>query len=352
VSQEQLISLETSRALEATRRFEDLLLYHVAFDDLNADRRTEANLARLVANTGRVAVVGSSGSGKSSVIASVLGPLSTVLPDDVLPLRVPVAAEVDKTVTEPGLLARHIVRFVTRWASPERFSPAEQEELQRSVAEVTRRAGGAGTRLYHVGRPLWMANAELAHQVQATGEDSQQEGSSSDAIEHLRRMVALFLSHGLLPVFVFDDSDTWVRIPGIDRTKVANAFFLRCVRMLSKELEAGCVLAIHETYLDLTGYREASKLLSGEVRVPRLAEPAQALERILHHRLEAADVGVPLGDVIEPKAVARLASYYESGRTIREVLRVAQRSLQHALSDGVPRVVPQLVGQAIGELRS
>jgi len=351
VSHEQLIALETSRALEATRRFEDLLLYHVAFDDLNSDQRTEASLARLVANTGRVAVVGASGSGKSSVIASVLGPLSTALPDDVLPLRVPVAAEVDRTVTEPGLLARHIIRFVTRWASRERFSPAEQEELQRSVAEVKHRAGRAGGRPYHVGLPLWMANAELAHQVQATGED-RQEGSSTDAIEHLRRMVALFLSHGLLPVFVFDDSDTWVRIPGLDRTKVANAFFLRCVRMLSKELEAGCVLAIHETYLDLTGYREASKLLSGEVRVPRLAEPAQALERILHHRLEAADVGVPLDDVIGPEAVARLASYYESGKTIREVLRVAQRSLQHALSDGVPSVVPQLVGQAIGELRA
>jgi hypothetical protein len=280
----------------------------------------------------------------------VLGPLSTVLPRDVLPLRVPVAAEVDRTVTEPGLLARHIVRFVTRWASPERFSPAEQEELRRSAAEVTRRARGAGTRRYHVGLPLWTANAELAHQVRATGEDEHGVGGSTGAVEHLQRLVALFLSHGLLPVFVFDDSDTWVRIPGLDRTKVANAFFLRCVRMLAKELEAGCVLAIHETYLDLTGYREASKLLSGEVWVPRLSEPAPALDRILRHRLEAADMGISLDDVIDPAAVARLASYYESGKTIREVLRVAQRSLQHALSGGVPRVVPQLVGQAIGEL--
>jgi hypothetical protein len=278
--------------------------------------------------------------------------LSSVLPDTVLPLRVPVAAELDKTVMEPGLLARHIVRFVTRWASPERFSPAERQELERGVAEVKRRAGGVRTRAYHVGLPLWMANVELAHQVKATGEAVEERGSSSDAVEHLRRMVALLLSHGLLPVLVFDDSDTWLRIPGLDRTKVANTFFVRCIRMLAKELESGCVLAIHDTYLDLTGYREASKLLSGEVWVPQLSAPADGLERILSHRLTSADVPAALHEVFEPAAVVRLARYYETGRSLRDVLRVAQRSLQHALSDGMPRVVPQLIGQAIAELRS
>jgi len=351
VSYDQLRAVETTRALEPTHRFEDLLLYHVAFDELNDEPRTEAMLARLVAHGGRVVVIGESGSGKSSVIAAVLGPLSMMLPERVLPLRVPVAAEVDRTVTEPGLLAKHMVRFVTRWATPERFSPAEQSDLRRGVADFRRRAGAAKVRAYHVGLPLWMANVELAHEVRETGEAYEERGSSSDAIEHLRRMVALFGSHDLLPVFVFDDSDTWVRIPGSDRSKVANAFFLRGVRMLAKELDAGLVLAVHDTYLGLTGYRDASALLSGEVRIPRLAAAEEGLRRILEHRFAVAEVPADLDEVLDPAALAALARHYESGRSIREVLRVAQRSFQNALSDREGAVTPPLVAQAIAEFR-
>ncbi len=350
MSYDQLRAVETTRALEPTHRFEDLLLYHVAFDELNGEPRTEAMLARLLATGGRVVVIGESGSGKSSVIAAVLGPLSVMLPERILPLRVPVAAEVDRTVSEPGLLARHIARFVTRWATQERFSPAEQADLRRG-AGIGRRAGSSEVRTYHVGLPLWMANADLAHEVRETGEAYDERGSSSDAIEHLRRMVALFGSHDLWPVFVFDDSDTWVRIPGSDRSKVANAFFLRGVRMLAKELDAGLVLAVHDTYLGLTGYRDASALLTGEVRIPRLRAPEAGLHRILEHRLAVAEVPADVGEVLHPAGLAALARYYDSGRGIREVLRVAQRSFQNALSDREEAVPPPLVAQAIAEFR-
>jgi len=350
VSYERLLQLEASRAFDATRRFEDLAFYHVAFDELNGDEHTESALRRLVGNHGRVAVVGPSGSGKSSVIASVFGPLSMDLPENIIPLRVPVAAEVDEVVTEPGALARHVVRYVTRWASRERFSEAEQQVFERGVAEVHRRAGGRTTREYHVGLPVWLANAEFARQVQSAGEEFATQASGADAVEHLKEMVSLFESHNLFPVFVFDDSDTWLRIPGLDRSDVATAFFMKNVRMMCKEVDAGLVLAVHTDYLDLDGYKEGTKLLSGQIPIPRLTSALSGVERILHDRLIVAEVPVKIADIVDDAAVANLAEYYETDRTIRDLLRVVQRALQDALSDSHERITSHLIQQAVGEL--
>jgi energy-coupling factor transporter ATP-binding protein EcfA2 len=133
VTLEQLGEVETSRAFEATKRFDQLGYFHVPFDQLNGDDHTEAAFTRLVGNAERVAVVGASGCGKSSLIASVLGPLSVNLPDAIVPLRVPVAAEQDDVVIEPGSMARHIVLYATRWASAELFSDEERPFLNRQL---------------------------------------------------------------------------------------------------------------------------------------------------------------------------------------------------------------------------
>lgn len=107
-------------------------------------------------------------------------------------------------------------------------------------------------------------------------------------------MVSLFESHELFPVFVFDDSDTWLRIAGLDRVDTATAFFMKNVRMMCKEVEVGLVLAVHTDYLQLDGYAKAAELLSGEVPIPRLANAQHGVERILHERLVVAEVHVEL----------------------------------------------------------
>jgi ABC-type dipeptide/oligopeptide/nickel transport system ATPase component len=349
LSREQLLLVESSRALEATKRFDQLTYYHVPFDQLNGDERTEATLTRLVGNGDRVAVVGASGCGKSSLLASVLGPLAENLPGRIVPMRVPIAAEADATVTDPGSMARHLVRYITRWASPERFSDDERHFFEGTVAEATRRSGPGGTREFHIGLPLWLARAEFASQVQSIGTDYESRGMAADAVEALRRLVALFASHELYPILVFEDSDAWLNIPGLDRSQVANAFFMRTIRMLAKEVDAGLVVAVHEEYLALEGYKVTSGLLSGEIHVPRLINARDGIDAILRDRMTIAEVGVPIEAVIEDEAIAWLAKYYETGKQIRDVLSVAQRSVQHSLSDGMETVTEQLVDQAIAE---
>jgi hypothetical protein len=352
LTREALAAVEASGALEATRRFEELFYYHVPFDELNANEETESVLTRIVGGTARVALIGPSGCGKSSVLSYVMGPLATVLPDAIVPLRIPVAAEGIEVVTEPGSLARHIVRYVTRWASRERFTVAEQEELERGIAETKSRAAGGTTRQFSLGTPGWVANLGVTHEVKSVGENYEEQASAVDAVEYLKRMVGVFSEHGLAPVFVFDDSDVWLSVPDSDRTEIANAFFANNVRMLAKEIPAGLVLAVHDQYLEIDGYKDARSLLSGELRVPRLSKPSAGIERLLEKRLEEIEMAGSLAEVILAEGIDRLARYYDSDAPIRDVLWVAQRALQHARSDGLDEIGPQLVEQAIAERSS
>ena len=150
MSYEALVGIEESRAWEPTRRFEDLSFYHVPFDELNGDDETEALVARLTERGARLAIVGDSGSGKSSLISYVLGPLSTRVPDYVVPLRIPVAAVADTAVTDPGEMARYLVRYIARWASPKAFSIQQKQELEEGIAEVRRRTGSRRAREFHL----------------------------------------------------------------------------------------------------------------------------------------------------------------------------------------------------------
>lgn len=350
MSLDQLRIVEASRALDATKPFAELTYYHVPFDELNGGRGTEAALTRLVGNGERVAVIGASGCGKSSLMASVMGPLAEELPQQIVPIRVPVAAELDADVMEPGAMARHVVRHVTHWATEGLFSLDEKEYLAGAVAEATRRSRSGRTREFHIGLPIWLARVEFARQVQSSGQEWESRGAAADAVEALKQMVALFGAHGLDPVFVFEDSDAWLNISGLDRSGVANAFFSRTVPMLSKEIPAGIVVAVHQEYLALDSYRRAGELLSAEVRVPRLNDAASGIQTILRDRLTIAEVDISIEMILDASALDRLAAYYETGRQIRDALRVSQRALQHALSDGADVVGGKLVDQAITEL--
>ncbi len=346
---EQLVELERSRAFEATRRFEDLYLYHVAFDDLNREQRTESVLARMVANGGRIGLIGPSGSGKSSVIGSVLGPLAEGIPDQLVPLRIPVGVESKSTVMEPRRLAQHIVRYVTRWASPERFTDAEKANLDRVVADVARRVGAGRTRRFNLGLPLWMADVRVSQEVRSAGESFESRGSAADAIEGAKLMIGVFEAHGLELALVIDDSDSWLRVANLDRTNVANAFFSRNVPMLAKELGVAFVVAIHEEYLSLPGYLQAEPMLSTTIPLPRLANPRRGIRDILGRRLDVSELGLALADVLDPTALDQLDAYYRSNRSLRDVLKVTDRAVQHACSDGLESVTGQLIDQAVSE---
>jgi len=173
---------------------------------------------------------------------------------------------------------------------------------------------------------------------------------AGDALESLRHMVALFRANGLIPVFVFDDSDVWLQTGSLDRSAMSDAFFGRTIPMLAKEVDAGLVVSVHETYLEMKGYRAARSLLSNEIVIPRLIDARAGIDAILRDRLTNEAGSSPLESVFRDESLDHLAKMYETGRSLRDVLWVTQRALQHALSDSADVIGGALIEQAIADL--
>jgi len=104
--------LREAHAFDHAPPRDDLGVYHVPFDKLAAVRSPEQYLVRAVRNGERIAVIGRSGSGKSSLIEHVLGPTEP----GIAPIRLPVFGEPSETVTSVRAVAGLIIQTLVDYA--------------------------------------------------------------------------------------------------------------------------------------------------------------------------------------------------------------------------------------------
>lgn len=349
MSLELINLLYDQRAFEATRRFADLELFHVPFDELTGNDETEASLARLAERQGKVGLMGPTGSGKSSVIASVLGPFAVRLPESIIPLRIPVAASGRDEVTEPVAFARHVAATVLRY-STEILSDEDRHVLDQGIADLRRVAERQRTWSMQIGAPRLLSDSNLTAQVKGRAEETERALAGGEVVTELQRLVDTFRANGREPFLIIDDSDAWLRVEGSDLSDLAAAFFGRVVPMLAKELDCGFVVAVHDEYQELEPYHAASKLLSSVIAVPMAADTVGAVTTILAKRLGLVAPEASTAAMIEQEAIEALAGRYASTRSIRDLLRGIDRALEHASSDGLQILGPDVVRSAMAEL--
>lgn len=256
MSQIALAALRDANSLAQTLPFEQLEAYHVPFDELTGTTSVERELSYWAARGGRVALIGASGAGKSSVMAGVLGAFSEWVPPQIVPVRVPVELAGPEAIRTTAGFGRHLVRHVLRRAAPEALSADEQAGGRR------RRAGFS----VGLGR-LLPVDVGLGGDLTGAAKDIDSQVGSGEVVAALIRLVELFRARQLEPFFVFDDTDHWLRLPGQeqDAEALATDFFANNVQMLTREVDCGFVLAVHSTYLD---------------QVPAYARVAESLEPI------------------------------------------------------------------------
>jgi energy-coupling factor transporter ATP-binding protein EcfA2 len=349
MSRTSLEHLDESRAFEATHRFADLTLFHVPFDELTGSSSTEASLKSAADQGGKVALIGRSGAGKSSVIASVLGPLVEDLAPDLLPLRIPVAAESAETATNPGAFARHVLRTVVRY-STEILDDEERQLLNRSAARQITDHGRERTRRTVVGAPKLIADLNLASEVKSGAEQYVNETSSGDAVDGLVRLVEIFRSHGLNPFLIVDDSDSWLRIGDHDLLTVADGFFLKVIPVLARETGCGFVVAVHDDYLELPSYQRSQQLLTRSITLPLPADPVAAISAILGRRIQLAGVSASVDELFATEALTALTEHYRDDGSLRRMLSAVDRATQRGSADGVETIGPDLIRTGFADL--
>jgi Cdc6-like AAA superfamily ATPase len=344
-----LETLEDARVFQPTHRIEDLGLFHVPFDVLTASEATEASLRKMAERQGKLALVGPSGCGKSSVIASVLGPFSNDLAEEVVPLRIPVAPIGARVATEPVAFAGHVLETVVRY-STEILSDEERGLLARSAAgQVSTRTAERGRRL-SVGAPKLLLDASFAGEVKSGAEEFVNQLAGGAAIEGLARLAEVFRARGREPFLVIDDSDRWIRAAGADLHGVADGFFQQVVPLLAREMDCGFVIALHEQYLELESYRASRQLLSRVIEVPTPSHPADAISAVIERRMELAGAPTAATELLADDALRILAEQYADGRSLRKMLQTVDGATQLGCTERVTEISPDLIQTALAEL--
>jgi hypothetical protein len=318
MSRDLLMHLQGAQALDPAPRQDELHLYHVPFDDLTGGDAVEGSLDRAIRSLERVAIVGRGGQGKSSVIAYATRPLAGIAP-----IRVPIFAEPEETVTEPKAFAQHFIRTLTTSATQAGLISPEQREASL------------------------LASSDRVHIL---GEEVEHTRSAAEVIAAAGDLVAAVAGQGVIPVVVLDDSDGWSPASGTDKSALIEAFFGRVIRIFA-DFPGALVLAVHEDYFDVPAYQEAESFIESRIAIPHFDGQAEkVLGRLLEHRMRIQGVDTPLSEVFEQGALTALADHYRvANRNLRKVIWVTRSALRHASADRAHTVMFRHVDAAIAE---
>jgi len=314
-----LATLRSDYVFESTPQRHDLGALHVPFDDLVGNTRTETRLKGAIRRGERAAIIGASGSGKSSVMAHVLGPTA----DGVAPLIVPLAAMPGAIVDNPSHLVDHLVATVARQATHGSTLDPVAATADRTETTTTTNRGGLAAGWG------WI-KGELAREVKRQTE-IERTATFADKTDILAQVLNTITANNLYPVLVFDDTDRWLSDGG---PKLVNKFFGEGLRWLL-ELPAGLAVAVHPNYFDDTPQAELLQYLDTQITIPRL-ESAAAIESIYARRIEQfTQIDNPdLTTVIDAEAFNAIHHIYDTTASLRRAIHVTHIAVHDALDAG------------------
>lgn len=272
-----LQQLRAANAFDHYPLFEALGELHVPFDSLVPGARVEARLDEALRRRGRVALVGGSGSGKSSGVSHVLGPMV----EGLAPILIRVGVLPSAEVVEPVNVAAYLIKTVAE--------RARQSGLidDRSAGRARERA--AQTESVRMERSLrGSASVGFSWVSAGLGKDlvSQTEAASititpDERFEVVQQILGRISEEGLEPVLVFDDTDRWIDHLGHENPRlVVESFFGRVVRWVN---DLGCAMcvAVHDSYFTpITPRRELLEAFDTTIDIPSIRR-ADAVATIL-----------------------------------------------------------------------
>lgn len=329
MSHADLMLLQAGAAFAPATRHDQLGELHVPFDQLTGRDDCEGRLEQALRQRQRVALIGASGAGKSSVTAHVLGPLV----EGLAPIPVPIALERPEISTDPVAFAAHLTGLIRQWihdARPRLEGPAQRLRPGKPRGGKTHKVSIA---------PQWLgAKLELAYELGVRSQEVPTTGQQT--ISQARELLELVDEDDLVPVIVLDDTDRWLDNHWQpDNPLVRAGFFGRIVRMLAEEFGTAAVVAVHRTYLADPAYRDNAAFLTPEIYIPAVPSPA-GVGQILQRRVDlVSEHDGAVANVLTMDALEVVYEHYAEEPNVRtRLLRVVSEALPLAIDDGADMI--------------
>jgi hypothetical protein len=327
VNAELITEMYEGHVFDAMLLEADMAYFHVPFDDLWGDGATEAALRDAVGRFERVALIGESCSGKTSVARYVL----ESPPPRILPIWVSLAYKEEGIATTPARFAENLVDVLSAYAVRTSSLTAEQREeaLRGATPDIvlpgtSRRVGGS------VGLKAWLLNGEVARDVTRTIEGGQVPRSEGDILQRANDVLEAIRAHSLEPVLVMDDTDRLIGRSKADT--LIPRFYGSVLRVVVEQLRAGLVLAAQPFYLHHDEYKRYSRgIVERHLSVPVLPDAA-AVREILTTRIHYVRPRATADDAFVAEAINELFQIYSRQQppTIRALLTAAHSALTRA----------------------
>lgn len=320
MSAELIARVASAAAFRPRGRPRELHKLHVPLDRLAGSYIYEQRAIARITEGACVAVIGPSGTGKSSVI----GWVCHQLPESHFALRIPVTAVADpRSVGEVARLALSI-------ALDEVMHDAERRDASEgpSARDLASAKLGGGTIPTEV-------NANLSSLRDEFIEDR----LPGDYLLALgNRLVPTLVDAGKTPVFVFEDTEATVG--GADNRQRAEAFFSGPLSAFVDQIDAPTVVAVQTHLID--GSRAFARLAPSLelITIPLLADQARAaVAAILTKRLERTVADAALATILDGAALDAFAEFYRQyDGNLRYVLAAAHEAAEHAAADQADQI--------------
>ncbi len=297
--------------------FRELATYHLDFDAL-ADSSPEADLReRAERHSGCCVVVGSSGSGKSSLIAAVAASLSATR----FPVRVQGVSD-DAALTREGF-ALHIARETLRALESPQGARARPRSSGRP-ATGSRQPDGAAS------DPGRLAiGSEFKAQVSSSAREVIEERDSVSVATAIEELIDVSADLGRRILLVVEDTDVFMPPDPLDRAEEERPrrFIDHVVSYLARDFPASSMVAVNARYRDLIPQSTVAT-----VRVPSLRP--QAIGRLLEHYASHSGIDVTAEEIAEPEALAYAAGRYAETQDVRRTLELLHKASRKMAGEG------------------
>jgi Cdc6-like AAA superfamily ATPase len=287
----------------------------------------------------RVQVIGPAGAGKTGMVMRVLGHLSRRdTPHEVL--LVNVGDDAEQLASGAAFMHSMVQRIEIQ---KHRFANVDLDLLAAAAADdVTKTPRQIEHRL-SVGVPAagYSASLRKTYETARFGlSPSRARQDFEDVVRHVAKSCR--------PILVIDDTERFVAPASgaVERETVRNLFH-HAIRSVAEVEQLDLIVAVHPRYRDVEAVIDVTERYGfAEIHVPELPAAADepGLARILQRRLDRNEIDGTVAAVVEPEALAQIASvYFINGHDLREVLDLAQRAARAALDDGAGRIAPRHV---------